>query len=244
MVRTKTADRVWLTGTVIGGVFLLAGDFLQFKANRLVSGEGVSLWRSDPLFFSGILFMWILLLAGGMVSNARLKKGAALIGVGLLLALLFLAGHLSSSILSGEPEFARVSLGSGFWGSLFGIFMVLIHAGKTLPASRFRTLMGALLLLGVLLITLSGVLDSLSLVREFFTREDRFYGEFLDHLKITFLSVGASTAVGLPLGVALIRIRSLQRPVFSILNTVQTVPSLALFGLLIAPLALLSEKFE
>jgi len=55
----------------------------------------------------------------------------------------------------------------------------------------------------------------------------------LEHLVLVLASVGIATAVGVPLGVALTRRPGWQRPVLGTANVVQTIPSLALFGLLI-----------
>lgn len=54
-----------------------------------------------------------------------------------------------------------------------------------------------------------------------------------EHVEIVLLSTGIAVAVGLPLGILLTRNRSLQAPVLGFANVMQTVPSLALFGLLI-----------
>ncbi|MGD9629270.1 MAG: ABC transporter permease/substrate-binding protein [Pyrinomonadaceae bacterium] len=54
-----------------------------------------------------------------------------------------------------------------------------------------------------------------------------------EHIFIVLLSTGLAVAVGLPLGILLTRIKSLQTPVLGFANVMQTVPSLALFGLLI-----------
>ncbi len=50
-------------------------------------------------------------------------------------------------------------------------------------------------------------------------------------------------AIGLPLGVWCYFSASRQGPVFTVLNVIQTIPSVALFGLLIAPLAGLVKQF-
>jgi osmoprotectant transport system permease protein len=55
----------------------------------------------------------------------------------------------------------------------------------------------------------------------------------IEHLLLVLASVGIATGVGVPLGVALTRRASWQRPVLGAANLVQTIPSLALFGLLI-----------
>ncbi len=53
------------------------------------------------------------------------------------------------------------------------------------------------------------------------------------HIFIVLLSTGFAVLIGVPLGVMLTRIESLQTPVLGFANIMQTVPSLALFGLLI-----------
>lgn len=54
-----------------------------------------------------------------------------------------------------------------------------------------------------------------------------------EHILLVFISTGLAVAIGLPLGIALTRVASLRGPVLAIANIMQTVPSLALFGLLI-----------
>ncbi|MGB7208586.1 MAG: ABC transporter permease/substrate-binding protein [Pyrinomonadaceae bacterium] len=54
-----------------------------------------------------------------------------------------------------------------------------------------------------------------------------------EHIFIVFISTGLAILIGLPLGILLTRIKSLQTPVLGFANIMQTVPSLALFGLLI-----------
>ena len=54
-----------------------------------------------------------------------------------------------------------------------------------------------------------------------------------EHIFLVFLSTGLAILAGVPLGILLTRIRSLQTPILGFANVMQTVPSLALFGLLI-----------
>lgn len=54
-----------------------------------------------------------------------------------------------------------------------------------------------------------------------------------EHIFLVLISTGLAIAIGVPLGILLTRIRSLQTPVLGFANVMQTVPSLALFGLLI-----------
>ena len=54
-----------------------------------------------------------------------------------------------------------------------------------------------------------------------------------EHIVIVLISTGLAVLVGVPLGVLLTRVKSLRMPVLGFANVMQTVPSLALFGLLI-----------
>lgn len=54
-----------------------------------------------------------------------------------------------------------------------------------------------------------------------------------EHIFLVLISTGAAVLLGLPLGVLLTRIGALRAPVLGFANVMQTVPSLALFGLLI-----------
>jgi osmoprotectant transport system permease protein len=62
-----------------------------------------------------------------------------------------------------------------------------------------------------------------------------------EHLWLTVSAMFLAAAIGLPLGVLLTRRRALARPVIGVANVLQTVPSLALFGLLL-PLPWLGEN--
>jgi len=54
-----------------------------------------------------------------------------------------------------------------------------------------------------------------------------------EHIFLVLISTGAAIMIGVPLGILLTRIKALQTPVLGFANVMQTVPSLALFGLLI-----------
>ena len=54
-----------------------------------------------------------------------------------------------------------------------------------------------------------------------------------EHIELVAAAMAIALIIGLPLGVALVRRRTLQRWVLGFANVVQTIPSLALFGFLI-----------
>ena len=56
----------------------------------------------------------------------------------------------------------------------------------------------------------------------------------LQHVGLVSISVGVAVAIGIPLGVLITRKPRLRGPVLAVANVVQTIPSLALFGFLLA----------
>lgn len=62
-----------------------------------------------------------------------------------------------------------------------------------------------------------------------------------EHLWLTVSAMLFATLIGLPLGILLTRKRRWARPILGVANVIQTVPSLALFGLLL-PVPLLGDN--
>jgi osmoprotectant transport system permease protein len=93
------------------------------------------------------------------------------------------------------------------------------------------------------LLLLAGWLNNLSVMQEFIGREERFFQELLQHVFLFGGSVVIGTIIGISLGIWATRSRRAEKPVFYFSNITQTIPSLALFGLLIAPLSALSFSF-
>jgi osmoprotectant transport system permease protein len=59
-----------------------------------------------------------------------------------------------------------------------------------------------------------------------------------EHLALVFIAMLIACAIGIPLGIIATRVPALQKPIIGIANIMQTVPSLALFGLLLPLLGL------
>ena len=56
---------------------------------------------------------------------------------------------------------------------------------------------------------------------------------FVEHIKLTFVSVGMAILLGVPLGIAISHYAKASKPILAIANTVQAIPSMALLGFMI-----------
>lgn len=73
----------------------------------------------------------------------------------------------------------------------------------------------------------------MSLIDYLMRNQREFLELTLEHLFLVGISTGVALAVGVPLGILLTRRPSLSTPVLGLANVFQTIPSLALFGILI-----------
>jgi osmoprotectant transport system permease protein len=162
----------------------------------------------------------------------------------ILITSLLFVGLAASRLIEKEAAFARVSLSTGIWITIAATYILIFASRQGLPESRtWRNLIswGGLVIIITFLFT--GWFNDFSVVQEFTGREARFQQELLQHILLFGGSVTAGTLVGIPLGIWAVRNKRAEKPIFFVANITQTIPSLALFGLLIAPLSALSFAF-
>lgn len=220
---------------VLVGLFLQ--PFSQFAANRIVSASPEMIWSALP-FWQALLLIAVTLLAMLVVlvrTPVNLRLG---VSVGAMAVLAFMVGRSGNFLMPDDNPYARVSAGSGFWIMLFAFSIAMADAivRKQLPP-LMRMAFLALGMAAIALLLWSGAWDQLSILKEYANRSDAFWREGRTHLLLTFGSVGAATASGIPIGILCFRVPKVRATLLNSLNVLQTIPSIAMFGLLIAPLA-------
>lgn len=218
-------------------------DLGTIQPNRIVPGTGHGLlsalgWTGAVLVTGGLLATTVL----SMVPVRR--RYELLLGmVGLSVAMMPLLPEVFASrhLPEGSP-YARSSVGAGFWSLLFLLSLMLIETLGRLSARRWLQLMLLVFVGGSWLVFLRGEgLESLSLVREFNARPDKFQQALWTHLALALGAVAISAGLAFALALKMIRSPAWQRPLLGAVSFLQTIPSLAVFGLLIAPLSALSS---
>ena len=223
-----------IAALALGGAFI--APFATFRANRIVAGEVKSVLDALPAGWSALL-LGIVVCA---VAVAAVRSPAVLRLVAAFVALATLALGIGVAATHLTPEgntYARVSPASGFWIMLFAFGLLAADALTRLrpaPFVRVVVLVAVLGFIGILL--LSGSWDGLSILKEYASRVDTFWAEARKHVTLALGSLVAATTVGIPLGVLCHRVRRVRDGLLGVLNAIQTIPSIALFGILIAPL--------
>ncbi|WP_119944362.1 ABC transporter permease [Neorhizobium sp. NCHU2750] len=217
-------------------VSTFALPFVVVKPNRILQGQGRPLIDALPLMGGPALATALVIVAFCLVIRLPQAVRLAVAALGLVggIAALGWAGHAQ---LPAGNAYARVSPGSGFWLLAFSLSLAAVDVLAKLrlsPAKRLWLLALVTAALGG--IFASGILSDISVMKEYANRSDVFWAEMSRHALLALGSMLVAFIIGLPLGIISHHVRWLRAVLLNSLNILQTIPSIALFGLLILPL--------
>jgi osmoprotectant transport system permease protein len=223
-------------------VALLWLPFVVFKSNRIVPGEPHTMYEVLPLW--GALGVQAVLLGAAAVAlgvaDARRRLAAALAGI-VVLALAVAAA--ANALTPPGNKVVRIALGGASWVLLVSLGLMATDAiTRMRPGPLTRVLLLALTLAVAGAALSHGTFDNLSVMREYGVNAVRFPTELLRHVWLAGGSLIAAIIVALPLGILCHRVPRLRPPVLGTLNVIQTIPAIALFGILMAPLGALAAR--
>ncbi|UBV42556.1 ABC transporter permease [Deinococcus taeanensis] len=250
-----------MNARVDGGAGTTVSPALPSAAPRDVRAV---LWLSALPMLTGALLPWVLLRPNRLAPGDYLRLPPPWLAVALTLALLpaltgqgrrglvwlpatvalilgvWLLGTRTAAALAGQAAFARASAASGVW-------LYLLGAGISVYAARLaapeRPWLVWLWLPAVAALTLVGTLEHWSVLVEGQQEAARWRQELTQHLRLVGSALVLAVLLGAPLAVWAAGRARLADAVLGAANAVQTLPSLALLGLLIAPLAALARAF-
>lgn len=215
----------------------------RVKPNRMQSGNSVGVFDLPAVFQLSALLLILLIIL--IVYTRRHTDIFFLIFsvffVGFLLVILYyIQNHL---YLWDAEKYGRISFVSGFWLSLLTLYLLLSWSyrhtdHKVLPYTAIVVLIAE-----VFIFALIGSFDHSAIVLEYQNRAGKFQQELINHIILSLSAVGTATLIGIPAGIWAAGSQKYRGMIFKAVNAVQTIPSLALFGLMIAPLSLLSRQF-
>lgn len=240
----QSANRVIIAMILLALLALHGLALTSVQPNRIVPGDAYRLMEIVGLGGALLLslpFAAVLWLAW-RPSEKRMRV-IFVINVALLMALPWALALFCMSFVDADQPYARAGVGPGIWTLLFLLLLILIELRTRLQLSRGLQNLAVALVAGSLSLALiSGWLEPLALAREYAGRREQFAAAVLYHLMLVGAAVALSLVIGFLLALLIRRLARLQTPTFSILSIIQTIPSLALFGLLLAPLAWLAAR--
>ena len=238
----ERVDRLGLLLTVAGAAALIWLPFVVFKSNRIVPGEPRGLHEVLPLWAAlGVQAVLLGTAAVALgVTDARKRLAAALAGI---VVLALAAAAAANTLTPPGNKVVRTALGGAAWVLLLCLGLMATDAiTRMRPGPLTRVLLLAMTLAVVGAALSHGTFDNLSVMREYAVNAGRFPRELLRHIWLAGGSLIAAVLVGLPLGILCHRVPRLRPPVLGTLGVIQTIPGIALFGILMAPLGALAAR--
>jgi osmoprotectant transport system permease protein len=238
--RAPRLDPLGALLSAAGGLAIVFLPFVVFKANRIVPGDGRGLFEVLPAWqaFGCQAILLLAALAALCVSHARARLALALLGV---VAVALAAAAAANALTPVGNKVVRVAPGAAFWVLLICLGLMATDAVTRMrPGPGRRMLFLALAIAAAGLGLAHGTFDNLSVMREYAVNSERFAREARAHLWLAFGSLAAAFIVALPIGILCYRVPRLRAGVLGTLNVIQTIPAIALFGILMAPLGALA----
>ena len=237
---TPRIDRLGTLLTAIGLAAVVLLPFVVFKSNRIMPGEAHSLFQALP-FAGAAGFAALLAIVGAIaitVRDARVRLLVALLG---LVAVAVAIATAADLLTPAGNRIVRVSPGAGFWALLLAVGLLSTDAIARLRLGPGMRVLG-LAAFGIAAATVfhAGLFDHLSIMREYVGNASRFAREARQHVLLALGSLTAAVVVALPIGVLCHRVPRIRAAVLQTLNLIQTIPSIALFGILMVPLGALA----
>lgn len=230
-------DRVAVTGAAIALAGGLLGPLAVFRVNRIVSGTPFSVWTGGFFAASIVVACLVALIAALRAPTSARDRVLLVAGATSVVSLAFALGRAVVVLRTGAAEFSRVSIGTGAWAIAAGGAIVWFSALRHDVPRAWRAAVHSLAAAGLVMAALAGGLSGLSIVSEYRAQTGTFWSTVATHLAVAGGSLALAMVIGLPLGVLSARVAWIRSLTLGLAGVIQTVPSLALLGLLVVPLS-------
>lgn len=252
-----TVNRVAVLGSLLAGFAFFFLPLVELKPNRLASGIPFYLLQLEGDARYLVLFLIALVPLAVALRPPDAVRGWSLAVTGnvLLFLTLYLPAVAGAVLLATAPDLlgpgvrvsnprllpsAAIALGSfGAYTVIYGGLRDLAQAGA--PRSG-RTVMawGGVAL--VVLAAVTGRLDVYSILVELQARGQQLGQRTVEHVMFVAVALAIGLVLGVGLGLWAHRDRRIAPVILYLVGIIQTIPSLALFGVLLVPLARLGDQ--
>jgi len=244
--QARRLHKVGLSAVALAAVSLVL-PFASVSQSRIATGESMQAW--DLMGTAGVILLvvpWIAV-ALGAVFGSDSRTSAAVRGLGASLSVIIwlaASGRVATPAIAEVGPYARYSFGPGVWLMVFAAFAMTVASRREVGAGTFTGwLLSLLAPLGTLALVLTGQLEDLGIMVEYRNLGDTFWPAVGEHIVYSAVAILVATVLGVALGVLAHRYQRASRPIFAVVSGFQTIPGLALIGILVVPLASLANAY-
>ena len=149
----------------------------------------------------------------------------------------------ATNVVTLTSTSGRVSMSIGCYLYLILAYLVEVKCNEYIFKGWKRFVV---ILIGFVIIIssfIAGQLDGLSVMKEYATYHKEFWSYFRNHISMSFKVVVSSVIIGIPLGWVAFKFTKVGKVITTLLNTIESIPSLALICVMMFPLSFLSNHF-
>jgi osmoprotectant transport system permease protein len=245
LFKKKTID--W--AAVIISFLLIAMLFskqFMFKAATRASSKRIGMTAYDALgswFYILLIATLILFILVFFKEQYEFGDFFAAIWSGVCLGGLVIAVGYGAMVIDQSRPSGRVSMSVCSYLYIVLAYLIIAKCAEKIDTPWKKALI-ALIPIAIILITIfTGNASHISIMKEYESYQTKFWGYFSNHLGMSCKVVFCGVVFGIPLGWIAFKYAKAGKIITGILDTIESIPSLALICLMMFPLSSLTSAF-
>ncbi|WP_105309065.1 ABC transporter permease [Dorea sp. Marseille-P4042] len=225
-------------------LFLMLNQFMFQAPARIGIKKGLTakecLGANYVILLGITTVLFFLVIIKGEKENLNFLAGI-MASLCLGFAILF-AGQAVNVVEVSSPN-GRVSMSIGCYLYIVIAYLVEVKCNEYIEKKWKRFIVIALGGIIAIMAFVTGQMSGLSIMKEYLTYRKEFANYFVNHISMSFKVVISGIICGIPLGWCVYKFSRIGKIITIVLNTIESIPSLALICVMMFPLSFLSNKF-
>ena len=225
-------------------LFLMLNQFMFQAPARIGIKKGLAakecLGANYVILLGITTVLFFLVIIKGEKENLNFLAGI-MASLCLGFAILF-AGQAVNVVEVSSPN-GRVSMSIGCYLYIVIAYLVEVKCNEYIEKKWKRFIVIALGGIIAIMAFVTGQMSGLSIMKEYLTYRKEFANYFVNHISMSFKVVISGIICGIPLGWCVYKFSRIGKIITIVLNTIESIPSLALICVMMFPLSFLSNKF-
>lgn len=155
--------------------------------------------------------------------------------------IMFFMGLATNILMEGKSSSFRATFGISIYLIVLGCYGVIVKCNENIKTAWKTSVVNFLGIVMTIILFVSGWMNKLSIMTEYFTRQEKFQQCLTEHFTIAMVVMAVSLVIGIPLGYLCYRYKAVDFIVMGFLNIVRSVPSIALIMVMVTPLSMLKS---